>query len=45
MGGPIALAYVHRTAIESGEPLQIDGGARTARAVPLPFDAATAARR
>ena len=35
--GPIALGYVHRAAIEAGEPLRVEGDGQ-AVVVPLPFD-------
>ncbi len=41
MGGPIALAYVHRAALDAGAPLSIEGG-RHALAVELPFQPAAA---
>ncbi len=41
MGGPIALAYVHRSALDADAPLTVEGG-RRAFAVALPFDAEAA---
>jgi folate-binding protein YgfZ len=45
MGGPIALAYVHRAALDAGAPVTLEGG-RRGLAVELPFEpsAAKAAR-
>ena len=42
MGGPIALAYVHRAAIDAGTPLEVNASSRRAMVVSLPFDAVTA---
>ncbi len=37
--GPIALAYVHRSASEAQEPISLDGTTRRALTVALPFSA------
>ena len=42
MGGPIALAYVHRSALDANAPLTLDGG-RKAMVVELPFTVEKAA--
>jgi folate-binding protein YgfZ len=45
LGGPIALAYVHRSVLDADALVSVEGTGQKARVVTLPFDEAAGARR